>query len=89
MLRKWTFASSWSIESDTIGTEEYRKMIYKLNDMNKKIEVYFGRGMNKIEIELTEEQVAKVKRLQKHIRLKREEEKLAKKEGRSPRSIPY
>lgn len=64
-------------------------MIYKLNDMNKKIEVYFGRGMNKIEIELTEEQVAKVKRLQKHIRLKREEEKLAKKEGRSPRSIPY
>lgn len=39
-------------------------MIYKLNDMNKKIKAYFGRGVNKIEIELTEEQVAKVKWLQ-------------------------
>jgi len=64
-------------------------MIYKLNDMNKKIKAYFGRGVNKIEIELTEEQVAKVKWLQKHIRLKREKEKLAKKEGRKPRTIPY
>ncbi|MFR1242038.1 MAG: hypothetical protein ACLSDJ_13115 [Butyricimonas faecihominis] len=64
-------------------------MIHKLNDMNKKMKAYFGRGVNKIEIELTEEQVAKVKRLQKHIRLKREEEKLAKKEGREPRSLPY
>ncbi len=57
--------------------------------MNKKIKAYFGRGVNKIEIELTEEQVAKVKRLHKHIRLKREEKKLAKKEGREPRSLPY
>ena len=57
--------------------------------MSKKIKAYFGRGVNKIEIELTEEQVATVKRLQKHIRLKREEEKLAKKEGRKPRVIPY
>lgn len=57
--------------------------------MSKKIKAYFGRGVNKIEIELTEEQVAKVKRLQKHIRLKREEEKLAKKAGRKPRVIPY
>jgi len=57
--------------------------------MNKKIKAYFGRGVNKIEIELTEEQVAKVKWLQKHIRLKREKEKLAKKEGRKPRTIPY
>lgn len=64
-------------------------MIHKLNDMNKKIKAYFGRGVNKIEIELTEEQVAKVKRLHKHIRLKREEGKLAKKEGREPRSLPY
>lgn len=64
-------------------------MIFKSNDMSKKIEAYFGRGVNKIEIELTEEQVAKVKRLQKHIRLKREEEKLAKKEDRIPRTIPY
>ncbi len=64
-------------------------MIYKLNDMNKKIKAYFGRGVNKIEIELTEEQVAKVKWLQKHVRLKREKEKLAKKEGRKPRTIPY
>lgn len=55
--------------------------------MSKKIKVYFGRGVNKIEIELTEEQVAKVKRLQKHIRLQREEEKLAKKEGREPRAV--
>ena len=57
--------------------------------MSKKIKAYFGRGVNKIEIELTEEQVATVKRLQTHIRLKREEEKLAKKEGREPRTIPY
>ena len=64
-------------------------MIFRSNDMSKKIKAYFGRGVNKIEIELTEEQVAKVKRLQKHIRLKREEEKLAKKEGKTPRSIPY
>ena len=61
-------------------------MIFKSNDMSKKIKAYFGRGVNKIEIELTEEQV---ERLQKHIRLKREEEKLAKKEGREPRTIPY
>ncbi len=45
-------------------------MIFRSNDMSKKIKAYFGRGVNKIEIELTEEQVAKVKRLQKHIRLK-------------------
>ena len=64
-------------------------MIFKSNDMSKKIKAYLGRGVNKIEIELTEEQVATVKRLQKHIRLKREEEKLAKKEGREPRTIPY
>ena len=64
-------------------------MIFKSNDMSKKIKAYFGRGVNKIEIELTEEQVATVKRLQKPIRLKREEEKLAKKEGREPRTIPY
>ena len=64
-------------------------MIFKSNDMSKKIKAYFGRGVNKIEIELTEEQVATVKRLQKHIRLKREEEKLAKKDGREPRTIPY
>ena len=64
-------------------------MKVRTNDRSKKIKAYFGRGVNKIEIELTEEQVAKVKRLQKHIRLKREEEKLAKKEGRTPRSIPY
>ena len=64
-------------------------MIFKSNDMSKKIKAYFCRGVNKIEIELTEEQVATVKRLQKHIRLKREEEKLAKKEGREPRTIPY
>ena len=57
--------------------------------MSKKRKADYGRGVNKSEIELTEEQVAKVKRLQKHIRLKREEEKLAKKEGRTPRSIPY
>lgn len=50
-------------------------MIFRSNDMSKKIKACFGRGVNKIEIELTEEQVAKVKRLQKHIRLKREEEK--------------
>ena len=64
-------------------------MIFKSNDMSKKIKAYFGRGVNKIEIEVAEEQVATVKRLQKHIRLKREEEKLAKKEGREPRTIPY
>lgn len=57
--------------------------------MSKKVKAYIGRGANKIEIELTEEQVAKVRRLQKHIRLKREEEELAKKEGRKPRPIPY
>jgi hypothetical protein len=59
-------------------------MTFRSNDMSKKIKAYFGLGVNKIEIELTEEQVAKVKRLQKHIRLKREEEKLAKKEGSPP-----
>lgn len=57
--------------------------------MSKKVKAYIGRGANKIEIELTEEQLATVKRLQKHIRLKREEEELAKKEGRKPRSVPY
>lgn len=59
-------------------------MIFRSNDMSKKIKAYFGRGVNKIEIELTEEQVAKVKRLQKHIRLQREEEKLAKKRAGNP-----
>ena len=57
--------------------------------MGKKIKAYIGRGANKIEIKLSEEQVTTVRRLQKHIRLKREEEELAKKEGRKPRTIPY
>lgn len=64
-------------------------MIHKLNEMGKKIKAYIGRGANKIEIKLSEEQVTTVRRLQKHIRLKREEEELAKKEGRKPRTIPY
>lgn len=57
--------------------------------MSKKVKAYIGRGANKMEIALTEEQVTTVRRLQKHILLKREEEELAKKEGRKPRSVPY
>lgn len=57
--------------------------------MSTKVKAYFGKGKNKIEIELTEDQVLKVRRLQKYLRLKREEEELAKKEGRKPRAVPY
>lgn len=57
--------------------------------MNTKVKAYVGRGANKIEIKLTEEQAATVRRLQKHFRLKREEEELAKKEGRKPRTVSY
>lgn len=56
---------------------------------NKKVKAYFAHGANKIEIELAEEQVATVIRLQKHFSLKREEEKLAKIESRKPRPVPY
>ncbi|WP_274972619.1 hypothetical protein [Bacteroides fluxus] len=53
------------------------------------VKASIGTGKNKIEFELTQDQAAKVKRLQRHFKLQREEKALAEKENRAPRAVKY
>lgn len=53
------------------------------------VKASIGTGENKIEFELTQDQAAKVKRLQRHFQLQRVENELAEKENRAPRSVKY
>lgn len=50
---------------------------------------YVGSGKNKIDFEITEDQAAKIIRIQKHLRLQREEKELAERENREPRPVKY
>lgn len=57
--------------------------------MKQKINVSFGQGKNRVDFDLNKDQASKVLRLQKHIRLQREEDELAKKENRKPHKLKY